>query len=321
MQRRVAAADNSGMTIVSLSTVLLLAPLEGPGFHFIDVGQGSALLLRGEAGEVALVDSGPSAGAEAVLAALAAHEVREVALWIHSHYDADHIGGFARVAAGLDGIWPSDDDPWIDQLWDRGVAGPVPDTDAVALYFGLADAMGERRSRPEPGAVWEAAGLRIEALDLDPAPADAPENARGLALCVEVGGVRALLPGDLPVARLELAAAACGPVDLLWVSHHGAADAISAAAIELADPRLSAISAGYENGHCHPSALALALLHDRNAWLLAAAGLDPRGPCPALAEALGPGHRLAGADLWVDARLEVWVGAPAIGWVPDGPSS
>ncbi len=297
-----------------MSTCLALAPLEGPGLHFIDVGQGSALLLRGDAGDVVLVDSGPSAGAEAILAALSAHGVGEIGLWVHTHFDADHVGGFARVVAGLDGIWPSADDLWIEQLWDRGIADPVPQTDATALYFGL---VGDRRVQPDPGTVYAAPGLRVEVLELDLVPADAPENARGLALCVEAGGVRALLPGDLPADRLELAAAACGPVDVLWTSHHGSANASSADALALADPRVSVISAGHENGYCHPSPLALALLHDRRTWLLGAAGLDPRGPCARLADALGPTHRIVGGDLWIDARLEAWLGAPGGGWIAE----
>jgi competence protein ComEC len=313
VQAQARAADNLGMPItLVVATLLATTPLEAPGLHFIDVGQGSALLIRGEAGEVALIDSGPPAGAEAILAALVAHEVDEVGLWVHTHYDADHIGGFARVAAGLDGLWPTDDDVRIETLWDRGVAAPVPQSDATSLYFGL---VGDRRERPELGTVHTAAGLRIEVLELDLPPADAPENARGLALCVEVGGVRALLPGDLPADRVELAAAACGPVDVLWSSHHGSADASSRTAVELADPLITVFSAGHENGYCHPSPVALALLRDRTAWLLDAAGVDPSGACAPLVDSLGPAHVLIGGDLWIDASLRAWIGGPSSGWI------
>jgi beta-lactamase superfamily II metal-dependent hydrolase len=289
-----------------------MAPLEpGAGLHFVDVGQGSALLLRADSGELVLVDSGPASGAEAILHALAEHEVRELALWVHTHHDADHIGGFVPVLAGLDGRLHSDDDVDFGQLWDRGLTGPLPDSEAFALYLTLA---GERREVPEPGTVFELAGLRIEALALDPPPAAAPENDRGLALCVDVGGLRALLPGDLSADRLELAAAACPDIDVLWLSHHGAANASSSAAIELADPTMIVVSAGHENHHCHPSALALALTHDRPTWILDAAGLDPRGACPPLADALGPAQRLVGGDLFIDAARTVWIGEPA-GWV------
>jgi beta-lactamase superfamily II metal-dependent hydrolase len=298
-------------TIASL--VILGPPAEpGPGLHFIDVGQGSAMLLRGEGGELVLVDSGPASGAEAILHALAEHEAGELSLWIHTHHDADHIGGFALLLAGLDGRPNSDDDLVFGQLWDRGLAGPLPDSEAFAVYLALAD---ERREVPDPGTVFELAGLRIEILALDPPPAAAPENDRGLALCVEVGHLRALVPGDLSAARLELAAAACPDVDVLWLSHHGAANASSSAALELANPGLVVVSAGHDNVHCHPSALALALAHDRRTWILDAAGLDPRGACPPLTQAMGPEHQLVGGDLWIDDTASVWIGG-ATGWVP-----
>ncbi|WP_146155464.1 ComEC/Rec2 family competence protein, partial [Enhygromyxa salina] len=298
------------MITTALATSLLLSPLEaGPGLHFIDVGQGAALMLAGDGGEVVIVDSGPAAGAEAILHALAEHQVAEVSLWIHTHYDADHIGGLGPVLVGPDGRWPSADDVEVGQLWDRGLDGSLPDSEALALYFALA---GQRREAPAPGSVFAASGLRVEVLTLDPPPAAAPENERGLALCVEVGQLRALLPGDLPAARVELAAAACGPVDLLWMSHHGAADGTSSGAIELADPALTVISAGHDNTHCHPSALALALIHERAAWILDGAGVDPRGSCPALAESLGPEHRLVGGDLWIDGELRSWLGGAGV---------
>jgi competence protein ComEC len=298
-------------SFILLGSLGSLAPLEHAGFHFIDVGQGSALLLRADSGELVLVDSGPASGAEAIVHALAEHEVGELALWVHTHHDADHIGGFAPVLAGLDGRLHSEDDLGIGQLWDRGLTGTLPDSDAFALYLALA---GDRREVPEPGEVFQLSGLRVEVLALDPPPAAAPENDRGLALCVEVGGLRALLPGDLSAARLELAAAACPGVDVLWLSHHGAANASSSAALALADPALVVVSAGHDNSHCHPSALALALTHDRPTWILDAAGLDPRGACPALADALGPDQRLVGGDLWIDAALHAWIGDPG-GWV------
>lgn len=298
-------------SIIVVHVLGSLAPLERPGLHFIDVGQGSALLLRAETGEGVLVDSGPASGAEAILHALAQHEIDELALWVHTHHDADHIGGFAPALAGLDGRLGSADDVGVGQLWDRGLTGPLPDSEAFALYLALA---GERRETPDPGAVFELSSLRVEVLALDPPPAAAPENDRGLALCVEVGGVRALLPGDLSAARLELAAAACPNVDVLWVSHHGAASASSSAALALADPARVVVSAGHDNTYCHPSALALALMHDRPTFILDAAGLDPRGACPALADALGPAHRLVGGDLWIDDALQAWIGGAA-GWV------
>lgn len=285
---------------MDLATLLVagaaLAPA-GPGLRFIDVGQGSALLLLGTEGHAALVDSGPSAAAEAVIAALAEHDVVRVDLWIHTHFDADHVGGFARIVAGADGLAGTGDDIEVAALWDRGLDG-APDTEVVVAY---AAAVGQHRQTAAAGALWQVPGLEVAAVDTG-APAEAAtENARGLALCVRVGERSALLPGDLPAAQAAIAAAACGPVDVLWASHHGSVDGTSDELLAAADPALVVVSAGRNNPYCHPSAVTLARLHARAVWISGLAGASPLGACQALATAFAPDHRVLPGDLWLPA--------------------
>jgi beta-lactamase superfamily II metal-dependent hydrolase len=292
-----------------LLSMVLVEP-SGAGLHFVDVGQGSAMIAIGPEGDVLVFDSGPPSGAEPLLRALDEHGITRVDLWIHTHYDADHIGGFARVVAGMDGLWPSLDDVRVDRLWDRGDAG-LPSTDAFALYWMVA---GDRRTSAWPGTRASAAGIELEVIDLDPPPADAPENDRGLALCLEIDGLRVLIPGDLPAARVALAAAACGPVDVLWASHHGGVDGLSSEVLALADPGLVVIGAGRANSYCHPASGTLATLHEHEVWLLDAAGVGPNDECPALAASLGPEHRLIGGDLWIPSAGTLLLGMPGGGW-------
>lgn len=297
------------MTHPLLLSILLIEPT-GAGLHFVDVGQGSALIALGPEGDVVMFDSGPASGAEPLLRALDEHAITRIDLWIHTHYDADHLGGFGRVIAGLDGQWPTSDDRAVDRLWDRGDER-LPTTDALALYWTLA---GERRTRALPGTRAWAAGIDLEVLDLDPPPADAPENDRGLAICLDLDGLRVLIPGDLAAERVALAAAACGPVDVLWASHHGGADGLSSEVLALADPRRVVISAGRDNGYCHPSAGTIAALHEREVWLLDAAGVGPGGECDSLASSFGANHHLIGGDLWIASDGALLLGMPGGGW-------
>ena len=71
----------------------------GPEFVALDVGQGDALLLLGEAGETVLVDGG-SDGAK-VRAGLARFGVTAVDLLVVSHAHHDHYGGLAAVIGAL----------------------------------------------------------------------------------------------------------------------------------------------------------------------------------------------------------------------------
>lgn len=281
----------------------------GPGIHFIAVGQGAAALLVGE-GVSVLVDVGPAAGAEAIHHALAVHGVERLDLLVATHFDADHIGGLGPVRVGPDGRPGTGDEVEIARAWDRGLLGPLPQTDALALYLGLLEG---RREAPELGARFDGPGLTLEVVGVG--RAEASENQRGLILCAEIAGLRALLPGDAAAAQVEAAAEACGPVDLLWASHHGSADGSSARALERADPRVTVASAGHANSYCHPAPTTLALLHDRPALVLDAAGLWRSESCPAIASALGPAHQLVGGDLWIAApSLEPWCSSGEL-WV------
>lgn len=266
----------------------------GAGLRFIDVGQGAALLVVGREGHAALIDAGPPGGSEAVLHALARHGIAEVDLWVVTHFDSDHVGGFARVLAGVDALAGTDDDIAVGERWDRGLDA-LPATAAVDAYI----AASAPRRTAVAGDRWSAPGLEITVVPAGSAPERAAENARGLALCLELEGLRALVPGDLPAEQVAAAAAACGPVDVLWTSHHGSRSGISLDVLAAAAPARVVVSAGTDNVHCHPHAETLELLHSREVWLTGLAGASPQGDCPGLAARWGPAHRLAGGDVWV----------------------
>lgn len=264
------------------------------GLHWIDVGQGSALLAV--AGGVAvLVDAGPSGGAEAVIAALDRHRIRRVDLWLLTHYDADHIGGIARIIAGADGRWGTADDLEVGRFWDRGLAD-VPGSEAARVYFGLA---GDARRAVTVGDRMAHGALALEIVHLGDGPG---ENERGVAARLEVSGITTLILGDLPATAGVEAAIEAGAVDLLWASHHGSFDGLDPALLEHADPWGVVITAGMDNPYCHPAPRVLAWLHDRSVWMTGAAGLAPGDRCPSLAGAMGPDHALVAGDLWMSLQ-------------------
>ena len=66
------------------------------GVHFIDVGQGDAVLLE-ESGEFALIDAGPPEGKDTLLAYLKQAGVERLRYVAMTHPHADHIGGMQAV--------------------------------------------------------------------------------------------------------------------------------------------------------------------------------------------------------------------------------
>jgi competence protein ComEC len=270
------------------------------GFAFVDAGQGAALLLRGRDGQVIAIDSGSVASASAILDLLAWMGTRRVDLWVHTHYDSDHIGGFAWALRGADDVQNSEDDLLIDHLWDRGDTAR-PEHDAGRAYFAVVDSGALRRggqlgsSHGSPG-MWLSVVGRGE-------PTRGDENQRGLALCGELEGLRFFVQGDLPAELALDAARECGPVDLWWVGHHGSADAVDAAGELLSslEPGLAVISAGQANTYCHPSAAVLEQLAGTPTAVLGLSQPDGPTACASVAPSWDPLFELMPQGVWVFA--------------------
>lgn len=266
-----------------------------PGLVVFDVGAGAGMALVGSEA-VVLVDAGSAGGAEAILAGLDGLGARPIDLWVVTHLDGDHVGGLAPVVAGLDGQLGTADDRWPTAVWDRG-SEAAPHTSTVDLYAAM---FADVRRTARIGDRFGRGDLSIEVVldETDSLGADADENERGLALCVDVSGLRLLALADLPAERGKIAAERCGPVHVLWASHHGASDGTDTELLEIADPAIVLISAGRGAAHCHPAPTTLARLAGRRVWMTGAAGLGG-DPCPSLAPAWDPDFVVAGGTFWV----------------------
>jgi competence protein ComEC len=211
----------------------------GRGIVVLDVGQGSATLLR-DGSHAILVDAGPAGGR--VLDRLAAQGVRRLDALVLSHAAADHSGGAPAVAARLR--------PRVLVDGRDGRADP-----AAATAAALVRADGGR-------VVAGRAGLRLRAGAIDavlrwppatgpgPSPGADP-NERAVVVRATVGGLAALLPSDLEGPALRRVAG--GPVDLLALPHHGSADPDVPRLLAALRPALAVASVGRDNGYGHPA--------------------------------------------------------------------
>lgn len=204
-----------------------------------DVGQGDALVLRGDRGGIVLVDAGPDP--RAVDRCLDDAGIAHVDLLVLSHHHADHVDGVPGVLQG------------------RSVAG--------ALVSPLREPL-EQAIRVEDwlSAVPTALARAGESLDVGGValtvlwpqriirgPESAPNNA-SVVLLAEVRGVRLLLLGDVEIAAqvaLRTSQAAPG-VDVVKVAHHGSRYQDPALAAWTAG-RVAIISVGEGNRYGHPA--------------------------------------------------------------------
>lgn len=72
-------------------------PLKPLRVHFIDVGQGDAILIQTPAGQNMLVDAGENVFGDEVIDYLKAQEVNELVAVVGTHTHSDHIGGLDAV--------------------------------------------------------------------------------------------------------------------------------------------------------------------------------------------------------------------------------
>ena len=257
-----------------LATAILLAP--GPtrrlaarargGLEvvFVGVGQGDAVVLRLPDGSAVVVDGGGDPhghgdpGARDVVPFLRDAGVSEIAAAFLSHPHPDHLGGMPSIHAAL---------PFRRFFTGLRLAkGRAPPDDAAPALA--------RLPRPEPfppGAVFERAGVRFEALG-PPADSEAwSENDASLVLRVTYGETVLLLPGDVE-AEGEAALLASGPgllaSDLAKLPHHGSGTSSTPAFVAATHPRLAVACVGRDNRYGFPAPAVVARWHEAGARVL-----------------------------------------------------
>ena len=213
-----------------------------------DIGQGDAVLVRGDAG-VVLVDTGPLP--ERLDACLDLLGVDRLALLLLTHYDLDHVGGLAAVVGRVD-------EALVGPVADKGdtrdradlVSGGAAVREAARGDSGSVGSLRWRVVWPERGTTLRGNEASVT-LRIDIA---ADETGGPLSLAM-LGDLGAEEQGRL--ARLDP-----GRVDVVKVAHHGSADQ-SPALYDALGARIGLVSVGADNTYGHPTPSLLALLAER----------------------------------------------------------
>jgi competence protein ComEC len=216
----------------------------GPGVHAVDVGQGTAVLLR-EGGHAVLVDAGPADGG--VAGKLRALGVERLDAIFVSHPHVDHALGAVDV---------------LEKMGVERVVGPV-----TLGWGGGASVVRAARTAGVP-VTTAAAGDRFEwgPIGVDvlwPEPGPEPPFSEdlvdpySLVLVAEVGGTEVLLPGDIRAEQqAELARVITG-VPLMVAVHHGSKN-LDPGFVDAVAPRLTLVTAGTPNPYGLPAPEAIA---------------------------------------------------------------
>ncbi|MBT1584314.1 ComEC/Rec2 family competence protein [Curtobacterium flaccumfaciens pv. flaccumfaciens] len=214
-----------------------------------DVGQGDAVLLRGD-DAVALVDTGDDE--ERLRACLELLEVTRIDLLVLTHFDRDHVGAVGAVAdtvetALVGPVGRASDERVVDVLRRAGVDVRTAD-DRVSGTLGP---LAWRVAWP-PGDDRAAGNDASIVLVTGPADGEScPECLTGVFL----GDL-----GESSQRRLRNAGGLqAGPIDVVKVAHHGSADQDPQLYRGLA-ARVGLIGVGAGNTYGHPTPSALGML-------------------------------------------------------------
>ncbi|MCS6567575.1 ComEC/Rec2 family competence protein [Curtobacterium flaccumfaciens pv. flaccumfaciens] len=214
-----------------------------------DVGQGDAVLLRGD-DAVALVDTGDDE--ERLRACLDLLGVTRIDLLVLTHFDRDHVGAVGAVTGTVETalvgpVGRASDERVVDDLRRAGVDVRTADDRVSGTLGPLAWRV-----------VWPLVGDRAAGNDASIVLATGPADGDSCPACLtgvflgdlgESSQRRLRNAGELPV----------GPIDVVKVAHHGSADQ---------DPqlyrgltaRVGLVGVGADNTYGHPTASALGML-------------------------------------------------------------
>lgn len=214
--------------------------------HFIDVGQGDAVLIQGTGGQTVLYDGGRAD--DDTLPYLQALGITKLDVVIASHPDADHIGGLDAV---IEFYQPQ-------FFMDNGV---VATTNTYQDLLEAVQAAGSQLLEPTRRTI----SLGDATLEIIPPPnvESFSRNDNSIGVVVDFGAFEAALTGDAEEEEfdwwLENTPEYLKQVEVYKSSHHGSKNGDTLESILTWQPETVVISVGASNPYGHPSPEALAL--------------------------------------------------------------
>lgn len=256
----------------ALALLALLGPApapEGAGaltVHFLDVGQGDAILVRTPAGKNILIDGGPAgnsrgrdAGGRVILPFLRELGIRRLDQVILTHPDLDHLGGLVTV------FLPSG--PEVGELLEPGILHPTDSYQSLLREALARPSLLYRQPRAGMILDW---GEGVKAEVLHPAELAADTNDSSVVVRLSYGRISFLFAGDISGEVEKRLARERGwrlRSTVLKVAHHGSKHSSSEEFLAQVRPEAAVVSCGKGNPFGHPSPEALERLRKVRAMI------------------------------------------------------
>ncbi|MDD2619510.1 MAG: MBL fold metallo-hydrolase [Syntrophomonadaceae bacterium] len=216
--------------------------------HFIDIGQGDAILIQSPQGENLLIDAGEKDAAPKLLSYLEAQGVEKLAAVIGTHPHSDHIGGLSEVI----NTFP------VARVYLPAVTHNSRTFEELLLTIKNKEL---KVSKASQGVKIPLNGLQAVFL----APGDENyEKLNNYSAVVELryGENTFLLMGDAEIESEEqiLQAYSDLKANVIKLGHHGSSSSSSPAFLAAVAPQYAIVMCGADNEYGHPHQETLAAL-------------------------------------------------------------
>jgi competence protein ComEC len=205
--------------------------------HFVDVGQGDAILIDYGTTEV-LIDAGEKS--PGVTDYLKKYVDGDLEAMVATHPHSDHIGGLTDVL----------DKYTVDAVWTNGDAAT---SKTYTDFINRSNAEGAKVSVARRGDTITAGALTFNVLN-PPSSLFDDTNDNSIVLLLRYGAVDFLFTGDAEIdaENSMISAGVLSDIDILKVGHHGSRTASSPAFLAITRPEVAIYMAGVGNSYGHP---------------------------------------------------------------------
>ena len=241
---------------------LVVNRIDGPALsvHFLDVGQGDAILVVSPDGETLLVDVGPRKRAVNPLPYLKQAGVTKIDHLMITHSHLDHIGGFQRIAKELP----------IGEFWWSGYFHPTGTAKKLLAKVEELKIPTRVLKRGDELKLGAEVGITVLHPPETEKAVDHDLNNYSIVLRISYGEIDFLLTGDAEVKaeRMILASNMAVESEFLKVGHHGSVTATTLTFLKSVAPSFGVISCGRNNKYDHPHHSTLEHLTDAKVAIL-----------------------------------------------------
>lgn len=225
--------------------------------HFINVGQGDAILIQTPNGKVMLIDGGPRSAGEKVVSYLKKAGVSSIDILVATHPHEDHIGGLIDVLNAFT----------VKKIYDSG----YPHTSKT--YENYLTLIEEKNINFNKAHGFNQINIdpAISVTILHPCTTMDGINNNSVVLKVQYDNVGFMFTGD---AESEAEAYFMEKTDdatlkstVIKVGHHGSHTSTSRQFIDKVAPQIAIISVGAGNDYGHPNSDILQRIHNTGAQI------------------------------------------------------